>query len=446
MSIIAADTHYLVVGLGATGLSCVRYLVSAGKKVSVADSRLNPPNSDLIKNNFPQVDVHLGEFDLSLFKSVQYLVVSPGVPLSTSVIQQAISSGVSITSDVELFLNEHQGKVVAITGSNAKSTVTAWLGDALKNDERSVLVAGNIGVPVLDTLDEKYDIAVLELSSFQLELIPKVGADIATILNVSEDHMDRYDSMVQYQAAKQRVYFGCKAAIFYKDDILTQPLVPDNVKKITFSSGAPDLKQYGFIIENGEEWLSKGFEKIIKANDISLSGKHNKLNALSVLALADALDSSREATVHSLKNYQGLPYRCELVKKENGVSYINDSKATNVGSTIAALQGLVNVSKPNIILLMGGQSKGQDLSPLKAVLKTTCKAVYAFGEDKDEIQELSSGVKLVPNLESAVSHAKKVAKNGDVVLLSPACASFDQFRNFEERGLAFNNYVGVLIK
>jgi UDP-N-acetylmuramoylalanine--D-glutamate ligase len=441
MKTIATDKKYLVVGLGITGVSCVRYLLSENKDVSVIDSRPNPPLFDAFKSEFPEVMVQLGFEETDAFQHSDVLVLSPGVPLKTEQIQSAIASGKEVTSDIELFLNEFSGFVVGITGSNAKSTVTSWLGDAISRSGRATLIAGNIGTPVLETLNESYDIAVLELSSFQLELLKTVKADVACILNISEDHMDRYDSMAQYIQAKQKIYFGCKHAVYKRTDALTQPLVPDSVKKASFALNEPDLNQYGLRNIEGDEWICQGFDPIIKASNLSLAGRHNTENALAVIALADMAGNDRSATIASLQSFTGLPYRCQLIAEINGVRYVNDSKATNVGSVIAALEGLVSSNTKNIHLLVGGQSKGQDLSPLESVISATCKSVSAFGEDKAVFESLSALTQSYTDLASAFNAAAEQAEPGDVILLSPACASFDQYSNFEKRGEHFNELV-----
>lgn len=444
MKTIATDKKYLVVGLGLTGVSCVRYLLSKGKDVSVIDSRSAPPSLTKFKEEFPDVDVFLGFEHEEVFNSADVLVMSPGVPLRTPQIQSAIQAGAEITSDIELFLHEFAGKVIAITGSNAKSTVTSWLGEAIQLSGRKTLVAGNIGLPVLDALKEVYEIAVLELSSFQLELLKSVKADVACILNVSEDHMDRYDSMAQYVQAKQKIYFGCKNAVYKRTDALTQPLVPDQVKTISFALNEPDLNQYGVRTLEGEDWLCHGFEPLLKANELSLAGRHNVENALAVIALADLVEIDRDVTLNALRAYTGLPYRCQLIAEKEGVRFVNDSKATNVGSVIAALEGLVSAKSKNIVLLLGGQSKGQDLSPLSSVIESTCKKVIAYGEDRDEFKKIFAATECVGDLADALKVASAAAQPGDVVLLSPACASFDQYANFEQRGEHFNQLVEAM--
>lgn len=441
MSIIAADKHYLVVGLGMTGKSCARYLANQGKSVSVIDSRVSPPGLAEFQAEFPNLNIHCGSFERDIIDAASVLVMSPGVSLATPEIANAISNGAVVTSDIELFLNQFNGQVVGITGSNAKSTVTEWLGEALKNSGKNVLVAGNIGHAVLDFAGQDFDIAVLELSSFQLELINKLSADVATILNISEDHLDRYSGMSHYQQAKQRIYFGVKKALFNRDDLLTQPLVPDSVLVKSFGSNYPDLRQYGLITEDNETFLGYGFEKILPAKEVSLPGQHNVLNALAVLALADAFENDREATVKALKEFKGLPHRCQLVREVAGVRYFNDSKATNVGSTQAALHGLGNEQSKNLILMLGGQGKGQDFSPLNSIVEKLCRLVVVYGQDKSEISKAIPSAVVVETMRDAFDLATRKARSNDIVLLSPSCASFDEFKNFEHRGDVFCKWV-----
>lgn len=436
MKTIASDSLYLVVGLGTTGLSCVRHLAARGKQVAVTDSREQPPTYQALLAEFPQVPFYAG-FREEVFAAAATLVVSPGVPLSTPEIQQAIQQGKAVTSDVELFLAEHRGKVVAITGTNAKSTVTDWLGEALKRAGRSVVVAGNIGTPVLATLDTAYEIAVLELSSFQLELIRRLSADVAVVLNISEDHLDRYASMAHYVQAKQRIYFGCRHALFNRDEPLTQPLLPAAVPQTSFGLSAPDLAAYGMRESAGQTCLAQGFTELLACQEISLLGRHNALNALVVLALADALENPREATFAALRDYSGLAHRCQKLATLAGVTYVNDSKATNVSATMAALVGLAVVGPPSIHLLLGGQAKGQDLSPLVPCVERHCRTVLVYGQDQAEFLALIARAEPCVDLKDAFNRARSVARAGETILLSPACASFDQFADYQKRGEAF---------
>ncbi|MEP4546549.1 MAG: UDP-N-acetylmuramoyl-L-alanine--D-glutamate ligase [Saccharospirillum sp.] len=447
MALIAADTHYLVVGLGATGLSCVRYLVAQGKLVSVIDSRQTPPGLDTLRAEFPDVDVTLGGFDADVMTRVDVLVMSPGVPLSTPAVQTALANGVRLSSDIELFCQAHQGRTVLITGSNAKSTVTSWLADIASRAGLSYVVGGNLGQPALTLLEEPVELAILELSSFQLELVGPLRADVATVLNVSEDHQDRYPSFAAYQQTKQRIYFGCRHAVYNRDDVLTSPLLPTGVAQTTFGLGQPDLNQFGVLEHEGEAWLACGRDLWFPASDVALPGRHNRSNALAVMALAKAIGLGRDAILASLKSFKGLPHRCEPVGSINGVQFVNDSKGTNVGATLAAVDGLGRDHPGRLILLLGGQGKGADFSSLNEPVAKLCKSSWVFGQDQEQIvAALSAGgrsstVHRADTMEQALAGAEAEALTGDIVLLSPACASFDQFNDFQHRGNVFRSWV-----
>ena len=447
MALIAADTQYLVVGLGATGLSCVRYLVAQGKLVSVIDSRQTPPGLETLRAEFPDVEVTLGGFDADVMTRVDVLVMSPGVPLSTPAVQTALANGVRLSSDIELFCQAHQGRTVLITGSNAKSTVTSWLADIAGRAGLSYVVGGNLGQPALTLLEEPVELAILELSSFQLELVGPLRADVATVLNVSEDHQDRYPSFAAYQQTKQRIYFGCRHAVYNRDDVLTSPLLPTGVAQTTFGLGQPDLNQFGVLEHEGEAWLACGRDLWLPACDVALPGRHNRSNALAVMALAKATGLGRDAILASLKSFKGLPHRCEPVGSINGVQFVNDSKGTNVGATLAAVDGLGRDHPGRLILLLGGQGKGADFSSLNEPVAQLCKSSWVFGQDQEQIvAALSAGgrsstVHRVDTMEQALAGAEAEALTGDIVLLSPACASFDQFNDFQHRGDVFRSWV-----
>lgn len=447
MALIAADTHYLVVGLGATGLSCVRFLVAQGKYCSVIDSRQTPPGLAALRADFPHIEVMLGGFDARVMASVDVLVMSPGVPLSTPAVQTALAEGVRLSSDIELFCQAHQGRTVLITGSNAKSTVTSWLADAAERGGLSFVVGGNLGQPALTLLDEPAELAILELSSFQLELVGPLRADVATVLNVSEDHQDRYPSFAAYQQTKQRIYFGCRHAVFNRDDALTSPLLPTGVAQTSFGLGRPDLNQVGLLEREGDTWLACGREPWLRAADVALPGRHNRSNALAVMALAMAIGVDRDAIVASLRQFKGLTHRCEPVGSINGVLYVNDSKGTNVGATLAAVEGLGHDHPGRLILLLGGQGKGADFSPLHGPVARLCKSAWVFGEDQALIaaalspEGQASPVHCTDTLPEALAGADAESQPGDIVLLSPACASFDQFTDFQQRGDAFRSWV-----
>jgi len=442
MGLITADTHYLVVGLGATGLSCVRFLREQGKRVSVIDSREQPPGLSEMTQSWPEVPVYTGGFDEGVIATTDVLVMSPGVPLATPVIAAAIERGARITSDIELFSRAFQGRKVLITGSNAKSTVTSWLADMASLAKASFVVGGNLGQPALTLLDQDADLAILELSSFQLELLPAMNADVATVLNVSEDHLDRYPSFEAYQQAKQRVYNGCRHAVFNREDALTTPRLPDEVPTTSFGLDAPAADQFGLIEKDGTEWLARGNDAWLPVSEVALPGRHNLANALACLALGDAIGLPRVAMLESVRGFKGLPHRCELVATVDGVRYVNDSKGTNVGAALAAVEGLGREAQGRLILLVGGQGKDADFTALADPVRTFCKAVFAFGEDQAVLANaLGETTHTVATMEDALLQASDLAEAGDTILLSPACASFDQFRNFEHRGDAFRSWV-----
>lgn len=442
MTLITADTHYLIVGLGATGLSCVRYLHAQGKLCAVIDSRPSPPGLDALRAEFPDVEVTLGGFDARVMAQADVLVMSPGVPLSTPEVQAALANGAHLSSDIELFCKAHQGRTVLITGSNAKSTVTSWLADVARRARVFYVVGGNLGQPALSLLEQPAELAILELSSFQLELVGPLRADVATVLNVSEDHLDRYSSFAAYQQTKQRIYFGCRHAVFNRDDALTSPLLPTGVQQTSFGLSEPDLNQFGMIVRDGEAWLACGRDAWLKAAEVALPGRHNRGNALAVIALATAIGLDREAIVASVRDFKGLLHRCEPVGSIDGVLYVNDSKGTNVGATLAAVDGLGSDQPGRLILLLGGQGKGADFSSLREPVATLCKSSWVFGQDQVQIAKALAGeVHCVETLEQALAGASAQAMAGDTVLLSPACASFDQFTDFQHRGDVFRSWV-----
>jgi UDP-N-acetylmuramoylalanine--D-glutamate ligase len=438
----------IVVGLGVTGLSCVRFLLKQGISVLVADSRENPAKLQPLKEAFPDVEVVLGEFNETLFASCDRLVVSPGVPIATPAIQKAMSSGVEVIGDIDLFRQHIQAPLVAITGSNGKSTVTTLLGEMALKANINVAVGGNLGIPVLDLIDEDVDLYVVELSSFQLETAHNLSAKAAVLLNLSADHMDRYPNLMTYHQAKQRIFEGCEIAVVNDDDPLSQPLVGDQVKVIHYGLENPDLKKFSLLDKNGASYLARGFDLLMKTGDMKLKGRHNQSNALAALALGDAVDLPMSAMLSALQDFTGLSHRCEWIRTLKGVQYINDSKGTNLGATETAITSLgYGLNRKSIIWLAGGVGKGADFSVLKQTVNKYVKIAVLFGEDARKIKhslEKEVDVIEVDSLKTAVSQANEYAINGDIVLLSPACASFDMFNSFEARGEAFRQEVQQL--
>ena len=436
----------VVVGLGLTGFSCARYLLSRGLQVTVTDDRQETNYSEQLAQEYPQVVLHMGELNQQVLNESGLIVVSPGVPLNTPALLEASQNGAMLVGDIELFVQENQAPVIAITGSNGKSSVTALVGEICQQAGLRTLVAGNIGVPVLDSLTEgeHYDVCALELSSFQLEATDAVNASAAVILNISDDHMDRYDSIGDYLLAKLRIFKGAERIIVYRhDDLLKQVSLPSE-RLITYGLDEPKSK-YDFGVKKiaNMEWLVQGEERLMKLRDIPLTGKHNVANVLAAFALTKQMNLDKENVLQAIKSFKGLPHRTELVRELNGVKWVNDSKATNIGATIAAIQGI----DESIILLAGGQGKDADFTELADVLPGKVKYVILFGQDAQKIDDaIGTNVETyrVENMSEAVSKAHQLAEPTDVVLLSPACASFDMYSGFTARGDDFRQQVEVL--
>ncbi|HDZ56606.1 MAG TPA: UDP-N-acetylmuramoyl-L-alanine--D-glutamate ligase [Pseudomonas xinjiangensis] len=447
MPLITTDKKRIIVGLGLTGLSVARYLVGRGLPFGVADTRQQPPGLDQLKRFAPMADLHLGELDADVLSSAVELVVSPGIALSAPALQKAKASGVNLIGDIELFAREAKAPIVAITGSNAKSTVTTLVGDMARAAGRRVAVGGNLGTPVLDLLDHKADLYVLELSSFQLETTDQLNAEVATVLNVSEDHMDRYASVVSYHQAKHRIFRGARQVVFNRDDSLSRPLVSDALPRFSFGLSRPDFKGFGLVEEGGQTCLAFEFNALMPVSELKIRGAHNQANALAALALGHAVGLPMDAMLHALREFTGLPHRCQWVGCSAGVDFYDDSKATNVGAALAAINGLAADLKGKQILIAGGDGKGADFAPLRGPVSQHCRAVVLLGRDASLLEQaLSDAVPVirVETLEQAVSIAAEAAQPGDAVLLSPACASLDMFKNFEERGRKFAEAVGRL--
>jgi len=366
------------------------------------------------------------------------LIVSPGISLDEPVVQQARDAGVNIVGDIDLFMREATAPVVGITGSNAKSTVTELVGQMARDAQFSARVGGNLGTPALDLLDPACALYVLELSSFQLERAGELGLEVATVLNVSPDHLDRHGSMPRYHQAKHRIFRGCHKAVVNRDDPLTIPLVAPEVEVISWRMGEPELGGFGLRQVEGQETLCHGFDSILPSSKLGLAGRHNVANALVALALGHAVGIPLESMAVTLQQFSGLPHRCQQVAEIEGVSYVNDSKGTNVGATLAALNGLA--AGRNIVLIAGGQGKGADFNQLRSAVASHCKAVILLGEDAEKMQAAlqdHAPVSRAASMEEAVSAAASQSSAGDVVLLSPACASFDMFTGYVERGEVF---------
>ena len=443
MSVIVSDRRTLIVGLGKTGLSCVRYLSEQGREIAVADSRQSPPGLDELKAGWPEVPVHLGEFNAELFAGFNELVVSPGIGTAEPAIASAAERGAMIRGDIDLFAEAADAPVLAITGSNGKTTVTTLLGEMAKAAGRKVQVGGNIGTPALDLLGQGADLYVLELSSFQLETTHELNALAATVLNVSDDHMDRYPDKMAYFQAKQRIYNGCQNAIVNLDDALSTPMARDNLRFLCFGFNRVNPDTFSTRDDDQGTWITFGFDNLLLASELRLLGRHNLSNVMAALALGQAAGLPMQTMLAVARGFRGLPHRCEFVRSLGGVDYINDSKGTNVGATVAAIESLVP-ERGKIVLIAGGEGKGADFAPLAEPLADHCRALVLIGQDADAIARAAGeqvAVYKAASLAEAVACAQTQAHCGDRVLLSPACASFDMFDSYSDRGDQFRALV-----
>lgn len=419
----------VIIGLGITGLSCVDFFLSRGVIPKVIDTRAAPPGMEKLP---PEVACHSGSFQPQWLADADLIVASPGIALATPELQTAADNGIEIVGDIELFCREAKAPIVAITGSNGKSTVTSLVGEMAKTAGLSVGIGGNIGIPALSLLKANHQLYVLELSSFQLETTDSLRATVATVINLSEDHMDRYPhGLQQYRAAKLRIYNQAKYCIVNQQDALTLPVTGADQRCISFGVGQGD-----YFFDQQQRQLVVHGQPILAVSDMLLSGQHNYTNALVALALADAVGIPRKASIEALKHYPGLAHRFQLVHFNHGVRWINDSKATNVGSTEAALQGLK--VEGTLFLLLGGDGKSADFSALKKYLAVDNIRIYCFGRDRAQLAELRPEItQQTETMEQSMQLIAKQLHSGDMVLLSPACASLDQFKSFEHRGHEF---------
>lgn len=446
-----AKKQIVVIGLGVTGLSCVDYLLKQGEAVVAMDTREQPTLLKEVQQRYPHLPLYLGEktWPQAILNEAKALVVSPGVAISHPAIVLAKEAGVEIIGDVELFARVNHTPVIAITGSNGKSTVTSLVGDMAKLSGKRVAVIGNIGVPVLSMdFSQHYDLIVMELSSFQLETTSSLKPVAATVLNISPDHMDRYSTLQDYVNAKHRIYQNATYAVINHEDPLSAcDELPSQTKRIYFSTNAPQEGQWGLCVKDAQLWLAYGEKLLISEKELKLTGKHNLVNALSALALGTSAGLPLEAMLQALREFTGLPHRCQWVADRNQVRWINDSKGTNVGACEAALKGLGEVTTGKIILILGGDGKGAEFDVLRKPVSQYCRAVILKGKDADKISvALKDCVPAfhVATMEEAVFQASHCAKPGDLVLLSPACASWDQYRDYTHRGAVFMEAVNKI--
>jgi UDP-N-acetylmuramoylalanine--D-glutamate ligase len=442
-------SNILVVGLGITGFSIARYLHKLGFQFSVVDSRDNPPNAEELKQLSPTIQLTAGAFQATSFAPATHLIVSPGISLQQPLIAQALQRGAILVSDVDIFACATTAPIVAITGANGKSTVTTMVGEMGKAAGKKTAIGGNLGTPMLDLLTDDVELYVLELSSFQLERSHVLNAAAATVLNVTADHLDRHADMTDYAAQKQKVFRGDGVMVLNLDDEYVAAMQDDTRKQFFFS--IQNEADFYIASQNAQEWLvAKRPDRFLKpvrsedndgtdfmpCADLPLEGHHNQANALAALALGTAVGLEKEAMCTALRSFVGLAHRMQKVAVKNGVTWVNDSKATNIGACIAALQGY----NDKVILIAGGDAKGADMNELREVVAEKTKAVFLMGKDAPLLKQALQGI--VPlymacYMDDAVLYAANLAQAGDTVLLSPACASLDQYKNYQERGDKF---------
>jgi UDP-N-acetylmuramoylalanine--D-glutamate ligase len=435
--------YTVVMGMGKTGIACVNFLVKNHISVRVMDNRSNPPGLAILRQTFPQVPYIIGRFDAEQLAQAAEIIISPGLSRQTPALAQAQAAGVPIISEIELFARYVNAPVVAITGSNGKSTVTTLLGEMAKQAGWRVQVGGNLGTPALDLLcTPAPDLYILELSSFQLECTYSLNPKAAVVLNISEDHLDRYASLNDYIVAKQRIYQGDDTIIIINaDDPYVVAMLSSQRQSLSFSiddnRGDFRVCQY-----DGDGYLVRAhdstFTPLLSTKKMRLQGAMMRANALAALALGEAVGLPQSAMLEALQTFRGLAHRCAWVANRQGVDWYNDSKGTNVGATIAAIEGL---DKPGqVVLIAGGDGKGADFAPLAEVVIEHCRACVLIGRDAPLIAEVLADwvpVHYAQSMNDAVAQAAVLASAGDTVLLSPACASFDMFENYEHRGVVF---------
>lgn len=433
----------VVVGLGETGLACARHLHAHGVDVALSDSRPSPPCAEEARRSLPGAEIRLGGFEREWFERAVELVLSPGVSPREPAVAAAAGRGVPVLGEVELFARAARAPVVAVTGTNGKSTVCAWVHAMAEAGGGSAALGGNFGPPALTLLPRGPALYVVELSSFQLETTRSLRPRVAALLNVSPDHLDRHDGFESYRAAKARVFRGAATAVVCRDDAWLAAfgarLARRGTKVVTFTAGRPREGEYGFVEHGGRTWLGRGAEPRLALEDLALSGRHNALNALAAMAIADDLGIDRGAVDRTLRAFPGLAHRCEPIGCAGGARWYDDSKGTNVGATVAAVSGF----DAPVVLIAGGDGKGADFRPLGRALRERAdriRQVVLLGRDAPAIRSLVEGrvpVADAGTMAEAVAHARRAARPGDAVLLSPACASWDMYRDYRERGQDF---------
>jgi UDP-N-acetylmuramoylalanine--D-glutamate ligase len=431
-----ADRQVLVLGMGATGASCARFLAAQGRAAWFADTRAAPPGMAAIRDVMPDAGVMAGNLPRAVPPGVTQVIVSPGVDLDLPLLADAHARGVPVLSDLDVFMSQCRAPVIGVTGSNGKSTVTSMVGEALAGVGWRVGVGGNLGTPALDLLDPAVQAYVLELSSFQLERSAPLQLAAAVVLNVAADHLDKHGDMVAYTAAKARIYARCRMAVVNRDEAAFSALVPAATRTVSFGLDTPRSGQFGIVGREGADWLAFGSEPLLSVAALRTGGRHNVSNALAALALAHCVDAPLPRCLEGLRNFRGLPHRMQVVAMTAGVTWVDDSKATNVAAAVTCIRSVTGA----LILIAGGDGKGQEFADLAAALRDRDAVALLIGKDREQMARELAGacaVELCATLPSAVARARELARPGHTVLLAPACSSLDMFRNYEHRGQVF---------
>ncbi|MDO9449731.1 MAG: UDP-N-acetylmuramoyl-L-alanine--D-glutamate ligase [Rugosibacter sp.] len=456
----------LVLGLGESGLASACWCVEAGARVRVADTRANPPYLAELQRRTTRADFLAGEFELHLLDDIDLVVVSPGLPSDLPIVRQALAQGLPVIGEIELFaralralnlMAASPAPVLAITGTNGKTTTTALTGHVLRSMGQSVGVAGNISPAALTALanhvaqNDLPQVWVLELSSFQLETTTSLQAAAATVLNISDDHLDRYTDLVAYAAVKARIFQGGGVQVLNRQDAKVRGMALPGRRVISFGLDAPQAAtDFGLRQQTGELWLAQGEQCLLPVSKLPMQGLHNVANVMAALALCVSLGYDVQQLLPAVLSFQGLPHRVEKVTEINGVTWYDDSKGTNVGATVAALTGIGGMQNRKIVLIAGGDGKGQDFSPLTSAVAQCARAVVLIGRDGPLIgsvlKELGVPLIFATDMSDAVQQANALAQKNDAVLLSPACASFDMFRDYAHRAEVFIAAVKNLVK
>lgn len=440
--LISSSTRRAIIGLGTTGRSVARFWKAQGIPFVAFDTRSELQSNLELRRELTGVDTYFGPIEQGAFDAIDLLVASPGIAMDSPELLMAKEVGTEIRGDIDIFVAEADKPVIGITGSNGKSTVTTYVGQLLEACGLRVGLGGNLGTAALDLLAQDVDVYVLELSSFQLERAGELNLAVATVLNLTPDHLDRHQTMPFYHLAKHRIFAGADHVVVNARDPLTLPVGKGDVPWTAWRDDDPDLKQLGVRNVDGEPWIAEGFNNLIPCADLPVVGAHGLRNALAAMAICRGLDIQYSQLIGALASLRNLPHRCEVIATINGVTYINDSKATNVGATASALAGFSADSR--VVLIAGGEGKGQSFTPLKKAVNGVCKHVLLIGKAGSDIRDAMSAnvpVELLSSLSDAVTRAADIGVAGDTVLLSPACASFDMFNDYQHRGNVFKDAV-----